>query len=245
MGIPSERLCEETKTQLPKLRKGRLIRRINRFVAEIELYDGSLIKAHCPNSGSMLTCSEPGRLVFVSEKEEFRGKLRYTWELIDMGTSLVGINTLVPNRLIFVAVSRGLIPDFQGYNDVKREVRFNHHRIDIMATNPQRPLKRLWVEVKNCTLVMDGTSYFPDAVTTRGQRHVKALMALRQEGHEAAMVFVVQRQDAHCFKPADFIDPVYALLLREASEKGVKVMAFGCEVTPRHICLKASLPVRL
>lgn len=211
-------------------------------MALIQLDSGQTIEAHCPNSGSMLTCSEPGRPVFVSEKAHSKGRLKYTWELIDMGSSMVGINTNAPNKLVAMAISKGLIPELKEYKEVKREVKFSAHRLDIVAVSAQRD-KRLWVEVKNCTLVRDGIAYFPDAVTERGQRHLKALMEIKAEGDEAAMVFVVQRQDASAFKPADFIDPKYALLLNEAYQRGVRIFAFGCNVNPRYICIERILNV--
>lgn len=241
METSSKKLCEGTKLWLPKLLEGILISRVNRFVALIRLGDGQIIEAHCPNSGSMLTCSEPGRPVFVSEKANAKGRLKYTWELIDMGSSLVGINTNVPNKLVVNAISKGLIPELKGYVAPRQEVRFGAHRLDIMAVDARN--RRLWIEVKNCTLVIDEVAYFPDAVTERGQRHLKALMELKAAGNEAAMVFVIQRGDAHAFKAAEFIDPKYVLLLKEAHLKGVKIFAFGCDVNTQYICIDKVLPV--
>ncbi len=189
----------------------------------------------------MLTCSEPGREVFLSQKENPRAKLRYTWELIDMGVSMVGINTLVPNRLIHVVLKEGLVEEFAGCGEVKREVRFGKNRIDLMAKRANR--KRLWIEVKNCTMAIGEVAYFPDAVTRRGQDHIRALMRLLEAGDETFLIFVVQREDVKVFKPAQFIDPLYTSLLEEAKTMGVNIMAFVCQVRVEYICIKGRIPV--
>ncbi len=228
----------------PPLLRGRLERRYQRFLADIVLDDGSPITAHCPNSGSMKTCAEPGRPVYVSRQPSPRRKLHYTWEIIDMGASLVGVNTLVPNRLVARAIEAGAVPELRGYADLKREAAIpGGSRLDLLLTGPGR--RPCYVEVKNCTLADNGAARFPDAATLRGQKHLRALMDLTAAGCRCVSFFLVQRSDTDRFAPADAIDPAYGRLLREAAAAGVAVMAHDVIMDTRHIRLRRALPVEL
>ena len=142
----------------PALIPGTLIKRYKRFLADVKRQDGSIVTAHCPNTGSMQGCSEPGRPVCLSSHDNPKRKLKYTWELIEKPTSLVGVNTLVPNRLVFESIKAGLVPELAGYETAAREVKINDHtRLDFALTRPDG--QRCYGEIKNCTLVNDGVAF--------------------------------------------------------------------------------------
>jgi sugar fermentation stimulation protein A len=222
---------------------GRLIRRYKRFLADVELDDGILATVHCPNSGSMLSCLEIGARVYCSPSAKPGRRTAYTWEMILIGEQWIGINTAIPNELIARAAQMQAHPIFRGATRVAREVPIgNHTRFDLAV---QRETGVLYVEVKNVTLVRSGEAHFPDAVTTRGAKHLEQLVALVYAGHAAAMVYVVQRQDARVFGPAEDIDTNYARLYREARAKGVVMVAVEARVSPQAVCLVRELPLLL
>ena len=228
----------------PPLIRGRLIKRYKRFLADVALEDGRVVTAHCPNSGSMTGCSEPGRPVFLSEHNTPRRKLKYTWELIDMPTSLVGVNTLVPNRVVIKAAVNRQIEALSSYTEATPEVRINSRsRLDMKLTAAGLP--DCYVEVKNCTLVEEGRAMFPDARTLRGQKHLHELEQLHREGSRAVIFFLVQRCDAVVFSPAEAIDPDYARILRRAAASGVEVMVYDVRIDFQGIALNRSLPYEL
>jgi sugar fermentation stimulation protein A len=228
----------------PKLIPGTLVRRYKRFLADVRLENGKTVTAHCPNSGSMTACCEPGRPVFISYHDNPRRKLAYTWELIQMPTSLVGVNTQVPNRLTAVAIESGNVAELAGYTKVKREVKVGQRsRIDILLESQGR--RPCYVEVKNCTLVADGVARFPDAVTTRGQKHLDELQDLVAAGFRCAMFFLIQRMDAAVFMPADSIDSEYGRKLRKASQNGVEILAYDVSIDLKTIRLKNRISCQL
>lgn len=237
-----EVLCDATFVPFGHMEEGVLVRRLNRFVAEVILPERGLVYAHCPNSGSMLTCSEPGRRVFLKNSGSVRRRYQFTWELIDMGSSLVGIDTNIPNILVSKAFKLGVFPGYQDYNIVRREVNIGDSRLDMCVESADGKGPKLWVEVKNCTLLKGNTAYFPDAKTIRGQKHLRQLINLNR-ADISILVFVIQREEPEDFSPADFIDPEYGKLLREAIECGVKVVAFKCKVTKEFVCLQHTVPV--
>ncbi len=227
----------------PRLIQGRLVRRYKRFMADIRLRNNHLVTAHCPNSGSMLGCSEPGRPVYISRSNNPTRRLKYTWEMIEMPTSLVGINTLVPNRLVKASIEAGIIGELRGYGHVRSEVRIGKNsRIDLVLSSKD---SNCFVEVKNCTLVEKATAYFPDAVTSRGLKHLHELQEVVKQGHRAVMFFLVQRMDAEEFSPADHIDPAYGRGLREAVDMGVELLAYDVTIDLKTIALRRALPVIL
>ena len=210
---------------LPPLIPGRLVKRYKRFLADVRLDNGETVTAHCPNSGRMIACSEPGRPVFLSSHDNPRRKLKYTWELIEMPASLVGVNTLLPNRLVAHSIENGRVSELSGYDAVKREVKVGaHSRLDIRLSSRRKG--HCFVEVKNCTLVENRVARFPDAVTTRGRKHLEELIKLAGEGHRAVMFFLIQRMDADFFRPADDIDPAYGRALRNAHAHGVEILVY-------------------
>jgi sugar fermentation stimulation protein A len=227
---------------LSPLVRGFLVRRYQRFLAEVRLENDRLVTAHCPNSGSMQGCNVPGREVMLSPTDNPKRKTRYTWELIHLPSTWVGVNTLSANRLVAEAASGKLIPELGPFDKLLREVQLGHSRIDFCLV---RGGVSLFLEVKNVTLVEDGTALFPDAPTARGRKHLQTLMGAIDQGHRAAMFYVVQREDAQRFSPAAHVDPAYAQALRRAHRAGVNIIVYGARVSPKEIYLDAPLPVVL
>ncbi len=230
--------------KLPPLIPGRLIKRYKRFLADIELPDGSTITAHCPNSGSMLGCNLPGSPVMLSISSNPNRKLTHTWELVQFGEYWIGLNTMLPNRLAEEAILDGTITELNGYRTLRREVPYGSERsrIDLLLEGDKG---RCYVEVKNVTLVEGGMALFPDAVTERGQKHLRELMEVVRNGNRGVILFTVQRGDGSTVAPADRIDPEYGRLLREAVKNGVEALAYRAEVQPEEIRLTGRLEVVL
>jgi sugar fermentation stimulation protein A len=225
----------------PSLVGGRLVRRYKRFLADVVLEDGSVVIAHCPNSGRMTGCSLPGQPVYLSRQDNPKRKLKYRWELIAMPASLVGVNTFVPNRLVADALRAGAIPELNAYGTVATEVTVNaRSRLDVKLTGAGLP--DCYVEIKNCTLVEGDVAMFPDAPTSRGQKHLRELAHLKGRGMRAVIFFLIQRMDARTFTPADSIDPEYGRQLRRAVEHGVEIMVYDTHIDLKGIGLRNSLP---
>jgi sugar fermentation stimulation protein A len=227
-----------------KLMTANLIRRYKRFLADVRLTDGSELTVHCPNSGSMKACLGDGWPVLLSDSHNPKRKYRWTWELVHNGTCWIGINTHRANRLAVEAITGGIIAELGGFSSLKREVPYGENsRIDILL---ERPDSRCYVEVKNVTLVDSARRYsFPDAVTTRGQKHLNELMDVVAAGDRGVILFVIQRSDGSIFVPADDIDPAYGELLREAASSGVDVLAYRAEVEPTGIDVFEPVTVEL
>ena len=227
--------------QLPPLISATLVQRYKRFLADVRLENGELITAHCPNTGSMKQCSQPGRPVYLSRHQNPRRKYEHTWELIHMSQSLVGINTQATNLIVREALQARQVDLLKDYDRVQAEVKIaNNTRIDFMLSGANR--ENCYLEVKNCTLVQEGQALFPDAITQRGQRHLQELIALSQAGYQAAIFFLVQRSDACSFSPAQDIDPVYSQLLRQAREENVHIMAYDVDISMQSISIRNELP---
>jgi sugar fermentation stimulation protein A len=227
--------------RLPPLFPGTLIKRYKRFLADIMLDDGKIVTVHCPNSGSMKGCATPGSRAYISHSSNPNRKFPFTWELVEADGFWAGINTSLPNHLVREAIDNGTAVELQGYGTIRPEVPYGEHsRIDLLL---ESPWQRCFVEVKNVTLVENGRALFPDAVTTRGQKHLHELMRVVREGDRGVIFFTVQRGDGKSVSPADAIDPEYGRLLRLAVENGVEALAYRALVTPDEILLKERLPV--
>jgi len=209
---------------------GRLVKRYKRFLADVILDDGSAITAHCANPGSMLGLKEPGSRVWLSQSDNPKRKLKYSWEVIEADGALVGINTAHPNRLVEEALEDGRIEGLTGYATLRREVKYGKNsRIDILLESGEGA--RTYVEVKNVHLMREpGLAEFPDSVTARGAKHLAELADMVAEGHRAAMVFLVQRPDCDRLSLAGDIDAAYAAAFEAARAAGVEAYAIGCEV---------------
>ncbi len=222
---------------------GTLIRRYQRFLADVELDDGSLVTAHTPNTGSMSGCARPGSRVLLSKSGNPGRKYPHSWELVHTDGLWVGINTLLPNHLVREGIVNGTVAELAGYPEIRSEVAYGTgSRIDLFLSGERG---NCYVEVKNVTLVENGRALFPDAVTARGQKHLRELMEVVRLGHRAVNFFVVQRGDGDSVSPADAIDPGYGALLREAAQAGVELLAYRAVVTQSEIILSQSLPVLL
>jgi len=214
---------------------GTLIKRYKRFLSDIKLDDGPIVVAHCTNSGSMKTCIEEGAEVYLSPANDPKRKTKYTWEMIKLNGQWVGINTMHPNLIAYEAILNNEIEQLRGYDHVQREVKTGSSRIDIMAQNAN---ETCFVEVKNVTMKDGLYARFPDAVTTRGLKHLKELTALKKEGIRAVMLYIIQRSDVEIFAPAYQIDPAYAQALKEANKAGVEIIPLRVKVSPEEISIE-------
>lgn len=230
----------------PALKQGKLLRRYKRFLADIALADGSEITIHCPNTGSMRNCLFPGEPVWFSTSANPKRKYAHTWEL--MGTQeggLIGIHSGNANALAEEAIRLGMISELAGYDSLRREVKYGdeNSRIDLLLESAQKPA--CYIEVKSCTLLEGGQGYFPDAVSLRGQKHLRELMQVANLGYRAVLLFVVQHTQIFSVAPAEHIDPEYAKLLKMAVLAGVEVLAYRCEISPSEIHLAQACTVRV
>ncbi|BAX82082.1 DNA/RNA nuclease SfsA [Labilibaculum antarcticum] len=225
-----------------KLVHGRLIKRYKRFLADVVLDNGDIVVAHTSNSGSMKSCLEEGAEVYLTYVDDPKRKTKYTWEMIKINDSWVGINTLVPNQLVYEAVKNQEFVALREYSFVKREVKFDDSRFDVFASNED---EECFIEVKNVSMKVGEYARFPDAVTTRGKKHLNTLMKVKKEGKRAVMVYVIQRTDVSKFAPAFDIDLEYAKTLNEAFEYGVELYAIQAIVTPEQVELGELLPIEL
>ncbi|WP_300572747.1 DNA/RNA nuclease SfsA [Phenylobacterium sp.] len=213
------------------LKRGQLIQRYKRFLADIVLEDGTEITAHCPNPGAMLGLNMPGLPVWVSRSPDPKRKLAHTLELVEADGGLVGINTMHPNRLVAEALATDAIPELTGYASHRREVKYGQaSRIDFLLEGPDRPA--CWLEVKNCHLRRTGAlAEFPDCVAARSTKHLRELVAMVAEGDRAVALFVVQRTDCDAFAACHDLDPAFARGLEAAAEAGVEVLVYGCDIS--------------
>jgi sugar fermentation stimulation protein A len=242
--VPAEAYLAPTKTgglTWGPLIEGRLVRRYKRFLADVALPDGEVVVAHTANTGAMLGCCEPGRRVWMSRHDNPGRKLPYTLEMIEMPSSLVGINTGVPNRLVRTAAAAGRIPELAGGDRIRSEVRRGDSRLDLLIE--QDGLPETLVEIKNCTLAVDGTAYFPDAVTQRGAKHLEELARIVGEGNRSVIFVLVHRSDAVRFHPADHIDPVWGKTLRKAMAAGVELLVYRARLDVRGVRVDKRLPL--
>ena len=223
--------------------EGRLLRRYKRFLADIQLADG-VITAACPNTGSMMGCCEPGSRVWLSESDRATRKYRHTWEMVEVGRVIVGINTGLPNNLVSEAIEDGTIGELAGYAAIRREVAFGEEgsRVDLLLEGEGR--EPCYVEVKNVTAAASkGVALFPDCVSERGTKHLRELIRLKARGLRPVQLYCVQRGDVKEVRPADGIDHEYGRMLREALAAGVEVLAYRAKVTPTEIRLANRIPV--
>ncbi|WP_133013139.1 DNA/RNA nuclease SfsA [Marinomonas flavescens] len=229
-----------------KLLEGRLIKRYKRFLSDIELSTGEVIVAHCPNTGSMKRCQQDNARVWVSESNNPKRKLAYTWELVEIDEQyLACINTGYPNKLVGEAIANGVVSELTGYSEQKAEVKYGENsRIDWLLTGDDG--RKCYVEVKNVTLLEeDGQGYFPDAVTERGRKHLYELASMVEEGHRAVMFFCVSHTGIDSVTPAAHIDPKYAQAFAEVVERGVEVIAYQVAIDPQGMLLTHSVPVKM
>ncbi len=222
--------------------EGRFVARDNRFRVTVEVA-GQPVCAHLPNSGRLGELLVPGCRTLLVERRGAQRKTDYDLHLVELNRRWVSVDARLPNDLVAEALRAGRLTPLAGYPTVRREVAFGNSRLDFLLAAPDKP--PCLVEVKSVTLVVDGLACFPDAVTLRGRRHVRELAGAVEAGYRAAVVFVVQRDDALGLRTHDESDPGFGQALRDAAGRGVEVYAYGCRVEPGRIELDASLPVHL
>ena len=219
------------------LAHGQLVSRYKRFFADVMLDDGTAITAHCPNPGAMLGVNLPGLGVWVSRSEDPKRKLAHTLELVEANGTLVGINTMLPNRIVAEALAADAIPELTGYDTHRREVKYGEAtRVDFLLTAPDRPA--CWLEIKNCHLSRTpGLAEFPDCIAARSARHLRELQAMVAAGDRAVVLFTVQREDCGAFTACRDLDPKFADALEHAAEAGMEVLVYACSMSPRAVRL--------
>jgi sugar fermentation stimulation protein A len=226
-----------------QLLSGTLVRRYKRFLADVRLDRLGLVTVHCPNSGRMTSCCEPGRPVLVSDSQNPARKLRYTWELIRMGRTWVSVHSARSNHLVEHFIARGEIAELAGYDHLEREVRCEpNSRLDFRLHHGERVC---CVEVKHCSMRVGQYAAFPDAVSERAKKHAAALMARVRRGERGVILFLVGRNDCQRFRPADEVDPEYGRTLRAAVAAGVEPLAYRAVFSPTGARLARRLPVDL
>ena len=222
--------------------RGRLIKRYKRFLSDHEIDGGEIVVAHCANPGAMLGLKEPGSEVWLSPSRNPARKLKFSWELLRVDGSLVGINTAHPNRIVAEAIEDGKIPELAGYGPLRREVKYGKNsRIDILLEAPARA--PCYVEIKNVHLKRNGRAEFPDSVTARGAKHLVEMSDMVAQGARAVMVYLVQREDCHSFALAGDLDPTYAETFVRARAAGVEAICYACKLTTQSITLERALPI--
>ena len=222
---------------------GILLKRYKRFLADVRLRDGTEVTVHCPNSGSMLSCSRPGSAVYISRSASPRRKYPFTLEMIREDSTWIGVNTSLTNHIVVEGIENGDIPELRRPDSIRREVKVSAaSRLDVLLTKGTRDI---FMEIKSCTLAVDSCAMFPDAVTSRGTRHLRELADLVKQGREGILFFLVQRLDANSFRPAAHIDPVYARTLAEVHSQGVRILVYQAEVLPEGIRIVGALPFSL
>ncbi len=229
----------------PPLIPATLNRRYKRFLADVILENGEQITVHCPNTGSMKACWEEGWRVYLQDSQNPKRKYRYTWVISQNNLGeRIGVNTHLANSLVEEAIQGGLIEELKRVSEIQREVRYGQEnsRVDLLVHDADSPV---YVEVKSVTLKeQDGLGYFPDAISTRGQKHLRELIELKQSTDARAMLFFcVQHSGINEVKAAEHIDPKYAELLKQAKRAGVEIVAYGAEIQPNEIKLSRKLTV--
>ena len=225
--------------RFPPLVEGRFIRRLNRFAALVDVERREYL-AHVPNSGRMGELLVPGfRVLLVPAPEGANRKTAFDLALVDTGRALSSADARLPNKLVAEALIQRRMPQFADYPVARGEQVFGESRLDFLLDGPTG---KCYVETKSVTLVEEGVGLFPDAPTIRGVKHLRSLMAAREAGHDAAVVFVIQRIDAEAFAPHDVADPLLGTTLREARDAGVAIWAYRCHVTESSIELADTVP---
>ncbi len=237
----------------PPLQQARLIKRYKRFLADVVLADGSEATLHCPNTGSMTRCQGADWRVWYSDSGNPKRKYPCTWQIVENDAGdYIGINSAFANTLVREALESGSVAELEGFSTLRSEVAYGEQksRIDFLLSFARAGATEqdCYVEVKSLTLGLpEGLGVFPDAVTTRGQKHLEELIAMRAQGARAVLFFCVQHTGVRRVSVARDIDPHYAQLLEEASAAGVEVLAYGVDIVPaeQRMALGRRLPFSL
>ena len=222
--------------------KGKLVKRYKRFFTDIKLDNKEIIVAHCPNTGSMMGLLDEGNEVFVSKNDDPKRKLKYTLEIIKVKKNLVGVNTHFANKIAFHGLSNNLVKEVKNSNNIKPEVFFDKEtRFDFLV---EKDNQKTFVEVKNVTLSRkDKLAEFPDAVTSRGSKHLKTLIEATKKGYKTYLLFLVQIQGVTDFKIAKDIDKEYYENYKLAKKAGVKFLAYRCKISSKEIKIEKKIKI--
>jgi sugar fermentation stimulation protein A len=226
-----------------KLISGQFIKRYKRFFVDIKVKN-KIITAHCPNTGSMYGLLKKGNKVWLSKSDNPKRKLKYTLQIIEDCKSKVGVNTHLANRIVLHALKNNLIKEFDKKIEIKPETKFGlNTRFDFLITADN---SKIFLEVKNVTLSrIKGLAEFPDAVTTRGLKHIDELIKANKKGYKIFILYLVQRDDCNAFKIAGDIDPEYSESLSKAVKKKLKVLCYDCKFTSKGIKLNQKVKFKI
>ncbi|AFJ48279.1 DNA/RNA nuclease SfsA [Shimwellia blattae] len=228
---------------VPPLRQATLIKRYKRFLADVVDTRGEVFTLHCPNTGAMTGCATPGDTVWYSTSDSKTRKYPHTWELTQTAAGdLICVNTMRANTLAKEAILAGRIAPLSGYPHLRQEVKYGAEgsRIDLLLQADDRV--NCYIEVKSVTLLDNQQGYFPDAVTERGQKHLRELIKVVEGGERAVLLFTVLHSGINQVSPARHIDTRYGQLIDEARHKGVEIFAWKAELSWQEICLKMPVP---
>ncbi len=228
----------------PALQPATLIRRYKRFLADVTLPDSEEVTLHCANTGAMTGCATPGDTVWYSTSDNPKRKYARSWELTETKAGhCICVNTARANHLVVEAINEGVVKELRGYETLRTEVPYGEEksRIDILLQSPGEP--DCYIEVKSVTLLGDdGQGFFPDAVTTRGQKHLRELAAMAQQGKRAVLFFAVLHSGIERVSAAKHIDAVYNQLLNEAQQLGVEILCYQAALSPVSMSIKNHIP---
>ncbi len=226
-----------------RLIEGRLINRYKRFFADIELADGSVVTAHCANTGSMAGLKQAGSRVWISKADNLKRKLQYDWRIIEVNKALVGVHTAWPNKIVEEALNNQIIPELADYDNLRREVRYGENsRIDFLLESAGKP--PCYVEVKSITFSrQQGLAEFPDSPSVRAAKHVTELTNMVKNGARAVMLYVVQRDDCDRFSIAADVDPKYQEVMTLAEKTGVESLCYACTLSPEEITISHAIKI--
>ena len=213
-----------------------------RFLSEVTLDSGELVRAHCPNPGAMLGLKDKGARVWLEPNDDPKKKLNYGWRLVELEDGhLAGIDTAVPNRVVGEALAAGAIPELAGLGDVRAEMPYGtRSRVDFLIEGD----RQVFVEVKNVHLRReDDWAEFPDCVTERGTKHLRELVKVVEAGQRAVMFYLVQRTDCGRLKMAADLDPGYAEAFEAARRAGVEILCYDTKIDVEGVELGRRLPV--
>ncbi len=230
----------------PALIKGKLIKRYKRFLADITLDSGEEITAHCANTGAMTGCMPAGADVWLSVSDNAKRKYPHSWQLVEVKPGVLAcINTALTNKLAHEALINNQIEELKGFDECRSEVPYGNEgsRVDFVLRFAEQSV---YVEVKHVTLsTQQGEASFPDAVSKRGQKHLRELIQQLKSGDRAVLLFIIMRTDVNLVSPADSIDAEYGRLLREAVREGVEVIAYRAKIEPTGMSIERAIPVVL
>ena len=226
-----------------KLISGLFIKRYKRFFVDIKI-NNKIITAHCPNTGSMFGLLKKGNKVWISKSNNPKRKLKYTLEIIEDTESKVGVNTLSANKIILYALQKNLIKEFNDIKEIKPEIKFGKKtRFDFFIINGK---DKVFIEVKNVTLSRKkGLAEFPDAVTTRGLKHIKELTKAGEKNYKIFILFLIQRDDCKSFTIAKDIDPNYQKSLKKAVKNNLKILCYDCKFSQERIKLNKQIKINI